>query len=129
MSARPPRRPGRPTALGDAVGRVLGELGLDSVAKAHRIGQVWTQAVGEQIAAHCRPVGVRGEVLELVVDSPVWSQQLALRKPELLAALARALGGDAPRELHFAVGYVRGAAAQIAAQTAAQTAAKRESKR
>jgi len=89
------------------VGQVLHDLGLDSVARAHRIGQVWAEAVGEQIAAHCRPVGIRGEVLELTVDSPVWSQQLQLRKPELLAALARALGPEAPRELRFQVGYVR----------------------
>ncbi len=80
---RPPRRKGRPTALGDVVDQVLGDLGLDSVAKAHRIGQIWPAAVGEQIAAHCRPVGIRGEVLELAVDSPVWSQQLQMRKPEI----------------------------------------------
>ena len=48
-----------------------------------------------------------GEVLELEVDSPVWSQQLQLRKPELLAALERAFGADAPRELRFQVGYAR----------------------
>lgn len=107
MSARPPRGRGRPTALSDVVSQVLGDLGLDSVAKAHRIGQVWASVVGEPIAAHCRPVGLRGEVLELAVDSPVWSQQLQLRKPEILAALAQALGGDAPRELRFRVGYVR----------------------
>lgn len=103
----PPSRRGRPTALADAVGRVLGELGLDSVAKAHRIGQRWAVAVGEAVAAHARPVGLRGEVLEIAVDSPVWSQQLQLRKPEILAALARELGADAPRELRFQVGYVR----------------------
>ena len=107
MSARPPRRRGRPTALSDVVSQVLGDLGLESVAKAHRIGQVWTSVVGEQVAAHCRPVGLRGEVLEVEVDSPVWSQQLQLRKPEILAALAREVGGDAPRELRFQVGYVR----------------------
>ncbi len=107
MGTRPPPRRGRPTVLGDVVGQVLGDLGLDGVAKAHRIGQVWTAVVGEQIAAHCRPVGLRGEVLELAVDSPVWSQQLQLRKPEILAALARALPDAAPRELRFQVGYVR----------------------
>jgi predicted nucleic acid-binding Zn ribbon protein len=105
MSARPPRRAGRPTALADAMGRVLSELGLDSVAKAHRIGQIWPVVVGDAVAAHCRPIAMRGEVLELSVDSPVWSQQLQLRKPEILAALARELGADAPRELRFQVGY------------------------
>jgi len=107
VTPRPPRSKGRPTAVSAVVGQVLRDLGLDSVARAHRIGQIWPSAVGEQIAAHCRPVGVRGEVLELVVESPVWSQQLQLRGPEILAVLARELGADAPRELRFQVGYVR----------------------
>jgi predicted nucleic acid-binding Zn ribbon protein len=93
--------------LGDLVGQVLGDLGLDGVARAHQIGAVWEEAVGEQVAAHCRPRGLRGDVLELEVDSPVWSQQLQLRKPELLAALEGALGSAAPRELRFQVGYSR----------------------
>jgi predicted nucleic acid-binding Zn ribbon protein len=104
---RPPQRKGRPTSLSTAVGQVLGELGLDSVAQAHQIGQVWAAVVGEQVAAHCQPVGLRGDLLELSVDSPVWSQQLQLRKPEILAGLAKALGAGAPRELRFQVGYVR----------------------
>jgi len=112
MSRRPGRRKGTPTAVGDLVGTVLAELGLDGVAKAHRIGAQWEQIVGAQVAAHCRPLGLRGDVLELQVDSPVWSQQLQLRKPELLAALGRALGSDAPRELRFQVGYARNRAGQ-----------------
>ena len=107
MGTRPPPRRGRPTVLADVVGQVLGDLGLDAVAKAHRIGQIWPRVVGEAVAAHCRPVGLRGEVLELAVDSPVWSQQLQMRKPEILAALARELGDASPRELRFQVGYVR----------------------
>jgi len=107
MNRRGPRRKGQPTAVGDIVGKVLGDLGLGGVARAHQIGAVWEQAVGAQVAAHCRPLGLRGEVLELEVDSPVWSQQLQLRKPELLAALERSLGADAPRELRFQVGYAR----------------------
>lgn len=108
MSRRPGRRKGTPTAFGDVVGQVLGDLGLEGVARAHRIGAVWEEAVGEQVAAHCRPLGLRGEVLELQVDSPVWSQQLQLRKPELIAALKRVMGEDAPQELRFQVGYARG---------------------
>lgn len=107
MSRRPGRRKGTPTALGDVVGKVLGDLGLNGVARAHQIGRIWEEAVGAQVAAHCRPLGLRGDVLELQVDSPVWSQQLQLRKPELLAALEDALGADAPRELRFQVGYSR----------------------
>jgi predicted nucleic acid-binding Zn ribbon protein len=93
--------------LGDLVGQVLGELGLEGVARAHEIGARWEEAVGPQVARHCRPIGLRGEVLELEVDSPVWAQTLQLRAPELLAALERALGAGAPRQLHFRVGYAR----------------------
>lgn len=100
-----PRRRGHPTALGDVVGKVLGDLGLDGVARSHQIGVLWEEAVGQQIAAHCRPIGMRGDVLEVEVDSPVWSQQLQLRKPELLAALKKVLGPKAPGELRFQVGY------------------------
>jgi predicted nucleic acid-binding Zn ribbon protein len=110
VSRRPPerrRRKGTPTPVGDLVAKVLGELGLDAVAKAHQIGARWEDVVGKQVAEHCRPIGIRGEVLELEVDSPVWSQQLQLRKPELLAALARVFGEEAPRELRFQVGYAR----------------------
>lgn len=107
MSRRPGRRLGQPTAVGELLGKVLGDLGLEGVARAHRIGAIWEEAVGAQIAAHCRPLGLRGSVLELQVDSPVWAQQLQLRKPELIAALERALGEGAPRELRFQVGYVR----------------------
>ena len=101
------RRKGRFESVGDLVGKVLGDLGLDGVALAHRIGAQWEEIVGAQVAAHCRPLGMRGTVLELEVDSPVWSQQLQLRKPEILAKLAAQLGKDAPRELRFQVGYVR----------------------
>ena len=93
--------------MGEMIGRVLGDLGLEGVATAHQIGAQWEAIVGAQIAAHCRPLGLRGGVLEVEVDSPVWSQQLQLRKPDLLAALAGAFGRDAPRELRFQVGYAR----------------------
>jgi predicted nucleic acid-binding Zn ribbon protein len=108
MSRRPPRRKGTPTAVADLLGAVLGDLGLEAVARAHRIGACWEDVVGAQVAAHCRPLGLRGEVLEVEVDSPVWAQQLQLRKPEIVSALSREFGEGAPRELRFRVGYARG---------------------
>lgn len=101
------RRKGKFTSVGDLVGQVLGDLGLDGVALAHRIGAQWPEVVGPQVAEHCRPLGIRGGVLELEVDSPVWSQQLQLRKTELLARLVEHFGDQAPRELRFQVGYAR----------------------
>ncbi|MGB0620988.1 MAG: DUF721 domain-containing protein [Myxococcota bacterium] len=93
--------------VGDLVGKVLGELGLDGVALAHQIGSEWPEIVGEQVAAHCRPLGLRAGVLEVEVDSPVWSQQLQLRKTEILENLRGRYERQAPREVRFQVGYGR----------------------
>ncbi|MCR9095031.1 MAG: DUF721 domain-containing protein [bacterium] len=101
------RRKGRMQPVGDLVGRVLGELGLDGVALAHRIGSEWPEIVGEKVAEHCRPLGLRAGVLEVQVDSPVWSQQLQLRKAELLEKLEARYARQAPREVRFQVGYPR----------------------
>ena len=94
-------------SVGGLVGKVLGDLGLDGVALAHRIGVQWEEIVGPQVAAHCRPLGIRAGVLEIEVESPVWSQQLQLRKTELLGRLVDRFGADGPRELRFQVGYAR----------------------
>lgn len=84
---------------------VLGDLGLESSAAAFEIGQRWSESVGPDIAQHAQPVGLRGGVLEVTVDSSVWCQQLQLSRLEILAALRESLGDAAPEDLRFRVGY------------------------
>ena len=104
----PPRsrkRKSQPRAIGNLVGGVLKDLGLGGVARAARVGGCWVDAVGAEVAEHARPQGMRGEVLEVEVDTSVWCQQLQLRRPALLEALREELGEDAPEDLRFRVGY------------------------
>jgi predicted nucleic acid-binding Zn ribbon protein len=98
------RRRSEPEALSALVPRVLDDLGLGSSLRVVRVAQRWEEAVGPEVARHCRPAVFRGEVLEADVDSSAWAQQLKLRQPELLAALRRVLGDDAPGDLRFRVG-------------------------
>ena len=98
---RPRRLPER---VGSLVPGVLHDLGLDESARALRIQDGWERAVGAEVASHCRPVALRNGVLEAHADSSAWCQTLRLRAPELLAALARALGDDAPRALWLRLG-------------------------
>ena len=58
----------------------------------------------ERDAPHARPIALRNGALEVAVDSSVWCQTLRLRAPELLDALAQALGDDAPRALWLRLG-------------------------
>jgi predicted nucleic acid-binding Zn ribbon protein len=62
------------------------------------------EAVGPEIAAHCKPVLFKQDTLEVTVDSSVWCQQLQLQSPEILAALREVLGDRAPSGLWFRVG-------------------------
>ena len=101
------RRRSQPRELSGVLGQVLDELGMDSAAAAFRIGERWSELVGADVAAHCRPTEVRGRLLEVEVESPVWAQQLQLQRPAMLAALRRELGEAAPAELSYRVGYTR----------------------
>jgi len=90
-------------AIGKLVPRVLHELGFDASARVVRVAERWEEAVGPEIASHSRPVALRADRLEVNVDSSVWCQQLQLRAPQMLAALQRVLGEDAPSNLWFRV--------------------------
>ena len=97
------RAKGEPEAIGKLVSQVLGELGFDASARVVRVAERWQEAVGPEVASHSRPTALRADRLEVSVDSSVWCQQLQLRGPELLAALRRVLGDDAPSALWFRV--------------------------
>jgi predicted nucleic acid-binding Zn ribbon protein len=99
---RPPRR--APEALASLLPSVLRELGFDEMARVLRIAERWEEALGPELARHCRPEALRGEVLEARVASSVWCQQLQLRTPEILEGLRRVLGDDAPSKLWLRVG-------------------------
>ncbi len=98
------RRRSELEAMASLIPRVLGDLGLDDAARAARVAERWEEAVGGEIARHCRPTALRGELLEATVDSSVWCQQLHLRAPEILEGLRRVLGEDAPSDLRLRVG-------------------------
>ena len=91
-------------SIGSLVPRVMSDLGLTDTARVMQIAARWEEAVGREIADHCRPTALRGGRLEVTVDSSVWCQQLQLRAPEILQALRRLLGEDAPSELRLRVG-------------------------
>lgn len=103
MKRRPPTRP---VPVAELVPRVLDELGLGEARRALDLARRWPDLVGPEAAAHSEPALLRGAVLEVVVDSSVWAQELKLRQPALLAALRGVLGPAAPSELRLRIGSV-----------------------
>ncbi len=98
------RSRGRFEPIGSLVPRVMSDLGLTDTARVMQIAARWEEAVGREIADHCRPTALRGGLLEVTVDSSVWCQQLQLQAPEILQARRRVLGVDAPAGLRLRVG-------------------------
>jgi predicted nucleic acid-binding Zn ribbon protein len=90
------------TPVGDVVPRVLADLGLGGPIL--RIAERWEEIVGPEIARQCRPVVLRGRVLEAAVTSSVWRHEIELRRRDFLAALALALGDEAPTDLRLRLG-------------------------
>jgi predicted nucleic acid-binding Zn ribbon protein len=97
-------RRGRGEALGSLIPSVLRDLGLEQSAEAVRLLRIWDEALGPDLAPHCRPDGVRGDVLYARVRDSAWMQRLQLEKPAILARLEDALGKPAARDLRLRIG-------------------------
>jgi predicted nucleic acid-binding Zn ribbon protein len=77
---------------------------LDAAAPKTRLAAtqaVWTEAVGERIAAAAEPAAESGSTLVVACADPVWAQELDLMQEQLLASLRELLGEQAPQSLRF----------------------------
>jgi predicted nucleic acid-binding Zn ribbon protein len=92
---RAPRQAGE--AFRVARDRVAPKTGLGAVQA------VWTQAVGESIAAVTAPVSERAGTVTVECSESVWAQQLDLMQAQLLESLREKLGERAPQALKFRV--------------------------
>ena len=63
---------------------VLRRHRLESGMAVQRVMARWPELVGEQVARHAWPVGVRFHRLHVAVDSPAWLQQLSFLKASIL---------------------------------------------
>ena len=52
----------------------------------------WTQVVGEQIAEHAEPTGLRDGTLTIAAESTAWATQLRMVQAQVLAKIAAAVG-------------------------------------
>jgi hypothetical protein len=97
MTWRPLPEPGGPpprplSASLDAVTRNLG--GAGGPALVQLLGD-WPAVVGDQLAAHCRPLSLRAGALTIGVDEAAWGAQLGWLESDLLRRLDDALGAGA----------------------------------
>lgn len=79
---RPPLK--QAEAISGLLKQVLGNAGYNDQLPRYQVWLAWDKIVGEQIALRARPIRIRDKTLEVLVDHPVWMQQLQMLKPQIL---------------------------------------------
>ena len=79
------------SAIGDVISKLLAQAGTQHDA-LQRIQEAWVAVVGEDLAAHSKPVSFRRNIVYVHADEPGTSYLLGLKKralvPQLQAAVA-----------------------------------------
>ena len=81
-----------PTPLKASLDRVARRLGGPDSSALTGVFARWAEVVGDQVAAHCRPLSLSRGVLVVAVSDPAWATQLTYLEGDLVARFRDALG-------------------------------------
>jgi hypothetical protein len=96
----------KPIIIGDILHRILKKKNIPHTAKDRRLLDLWTRAVGPQIAARTLPETVKRGTLHVRVSAPVWLHQLQFLKEEILHKLNELSEKDEVQNLFFTIGEI-----------------------
>jgi len=86
-----------PRRFNESLDRLIRHLGAPASADVAAVFERWPELVGERVAAHSRPVSLRGGVLIIAVDDPAWASQLSWLERRLLDGVGDHLGAPVDR--------------------------------
>lgn len=81
-----------PKSLRESLDAVTRGLGGPSATALAAVFARWEEVVGAQVAGHAWPRSLRGGVLVIAVDEPIWRTQLTYLESDLLRHLEQVLG-------------------------------------
>ena len=79
----------------------LKKSGLSSGVDQQKAIEIWGDAVGKKIAENTEVISVEHGVLFIRADSPSWSQELQLKKKEILFKVNNKIGNKIIKDLRF----------------------------
>lgn len=91
-----------PRAVGEILPAAVPQIADRLVEQAIR--RQWRSLVGPEAARRARPGTLAGDCLQVVVDNSPWLQEMTLRAPEIVAALARQFGPATVRSIKVTLG-------------------------
>ena len=89
-----------PQAIGELLAGYVADRGWQRPLSQARVFSDWAAIVGDEVAAHCVPVGLREGELRIEAESTAWATQLRLLTATLLARLAAEVGPDVVARIH-----------------------------
>ena len=104
----------KPEIIGEILRKVLKKRNIPHTATDRRLLDLWTRAVGPQIAARTLPETLKRGTLYVRVSASVWLHQLQFLKEEILGKVNELSGKEEIHSLFFSIGEIpsppRGAA-------------------
>ncbi|MBO8131336.1 MAG: DUF721 domain-containing protein [Candidatus Marinimicrobia bacterium] len=88
-------------SLKQAIDKLISKYGYTDVLKGYRLISDWKLIVGEEIWKHTKPIRVDFNKLFLKVDSPVWRNELYIRKEEIINKINSFMGSIIIEEIIF----------------------------
>jgi predicted nucleic acid-binding Zn ribbon protein len=70
--------------VGELVFPLLKKLGLLEGVKYYKAVTEWNKVVGKEIANHTKADKIKDRILYVLVDDPLWKQELEMRKEKIM---------------------------------------------
>jgi predicted nucleic acid-binding Zn ribbon protein len=86
--------PRDPQPFGAVLAKLVRSRGWQRQAAEARLFGLWTEVVGEELAAHCRPIRLEDGALVIEAESTAWATQLRLLQARLLTRITGEVGRD-----------------------------------
>ena len=78
--------------LKSALKSALKREGLDRAVRQSKALFIWEEVVGRSVAKNCTPEEVKHGILIVRASTPVWRNEIAIKKKEILEKLNTKLG-------------------------------------
>ena len=101
----------RTQRIGTVLSRVIKDLKIEERMEGERLLGQWNRIIGERIAGHSRPIGIKRKKLFVHVDSSGWVYELNTHyKGEILNKINEYFGKELLEDIYFKIGEVEGSA-------------------
>lgn len=85
---------------------LIKQYGLEGKMLEYTMAENWDAIVGKTIATHTRPTGIRYKKLYIVVDNPVWLQEISFYKDDLVNNVNKYFGKIVIKEVYLKTGEI-----------------------